>query len=97
MIVVRDVFRLKYGQAKPALAAFKEGRQMLTGPKSVRLLTDLIGTSYTFVLETTFTNMSEVESVMHKVMENPAWGKWYHEKFAPLVESGYREVFTIVE
>jgi len=97
MIVVRDVFRLKYGQAKPALAAWKEGRQMLTGPKSVRLLTDLIGTSYTFVLETTFTNMAEVESVKHKVMENPAWGKWYHEKFVPNVESGYREVFTIVE
>jgi hypothetical protein len=97
MIVVRDVFRLKYGQAKPALAAAKEGLPMLTGAKSVRLLTDLIGTSYTIVLESTFTSMSEVEQVMHKVMQNPAWGKWYHEKFVPYIDSGYREVFNIVE
>jgi hypothetical protein len=97
MIVVRDVFRLKYGAAKPALAAMKEGRQMLPAAKAVRVLTDLIGTSYTVVLETTFASMSECESEMHKVMGNPAWGKWYHEKFVPHVESGYREVFNIVE
>ena len=50
MIIVRNSFRIKFGQAKPALAAFKEGREVmakvgLTG--KTRVLTDVTGPSYT--------------------------------------------------
>ena len=53
MLVVRNVFRLKYGHAKPAVAAMKESLDMMkrAGIKSpVRMLTDLTGPAYTLVL-----------------------------------------------
>ena len=50
MIVVRDIFRLKFGQSKDAIAHWKEAARLLResgyGASSVRLLTDLSGAPY---------------------------------------------------
>ena len=57
MILIRDVFRLKFGKARDALAAWKEmaeqGRRSGAMPAPPRLLTDLVGPYYTLVMETT--------------------------------------------
>jgi len=99
MIVVRNVFRLKYGQARAALALWKEGRPIMMraiqGP-APRLLTDVVGPSYTLVMETTHASMAEFEQAGHSVMSSDEWRAWY-QRFVPLVESGYREIFTLVE
>ena len=99
MIVVRNVFRLKFGQAKPAIAAWKEGRakmkQMgMTGES--RALTDLVGTSYTLVHELTFENLAAFEQRSKTILGNPEWRKWY-DTFVPYCESGYREILNVVE
>ena len=99
MLLVRDVFRLKYGQARPALAAFKESKELMkklgmTTP--FRVMTDLVGPAYTLVLETQVPDMAAFEAMGKKIMSNDEWHTWYH-KFTPLVESGYREIFTIVD
>jgi len=99
MIVVRNVFRLTFGQARPALTLWKEGRSIMTriNPKTApRLLTDLVGPSYTFVLESTHESLGAFEQDAQRVMGSDEWRAWY-QKFLPLVESGYREIFTIVE
>jgi len=99
MIVVRNVFRLKFGQAKPALALWKEGRAMMkaANPKaSPRLLTDLVGPSYTLVYEDSYQDLAAFEQAAHAVMGSDEWRAWY-QKFLPLVDSGYREIFSIVE
>ena len=70
MIVVRNVFRLKFGQAKPAVAAFKEGRALIKKlgiNAESRLLTDLVGTSYTIVHELQFEGLTAFEQEMKKV------------------------------
>ena len=99
MILVRNVFRLKFGQAKPALALWKEGaafiRKISPGTSS-RLLTDLVGPSYTFVMEDTFKDLAAFELAARNVMGSDEWRAWY-QKLVPLVDSGYREIFTIVE
>ena len=98
MIVVRNVFRLKFGKAKEAIALLKEGIaiQKRAGlDMKQRLMTDLVGTFYTLVLEFTVSNMAELEATMPKVMGHKDWHANY-EKFSALVESGYREIFTIV-
>jgi hypothetical protein len=100
MLVVRNVFRLKYGHAKPAVAAMKESLDMMkrAGIKSpVRMLTDLTGPAYTLVLENTYQNLQEFEAEGKQVMGNPEFGAWYHDKFVPHVDSGYREIMTVVE
>ena len=71
MIVVRNVFRLKFGKSKEAVALFKEGIaiQKRAGVEmNQRIMTDLVGTFYTLVLELTVPNMSALEANMPKVM-----------------------------
>ena len=63
---------------------------------SFRVLTDLVGPYYTLVLETTYPNLSEYEKANTTAMANEDWRRGY-QKFTPYVESGYREVFTIVQ
>ena len=99
MIVVRNVFRLKFGKSKEAVALFKEGIdiQKRAGVEmNKRIMTDLVGTFYTLVLELTVPNMSALEANMPKVMGDKNWQANY-AKISALVESGYREIFTIVE
>jgi hypothetical protein len=99
MIVVRNLFRIKFGQSKPAVAAFKEGRALLKKlglNAESRLLTDLVGTSYTIVHELQFEGLSTFEQEMKKVTGSAEWRAWY-ETFIPYAESGSREIFNIVE
>ena len=97
MILVRDVFRLKFGKARDALAVWKEMAEQArrTGTMSPpRILTDLVGPYYTLVMETTAESLQAWEAEMHKGLGDPALHALY-QKFTPLVDSGYREIFTI--
>ncbi len=99
MIVVRNVFRLKFGKAKDALALWKEGQEIArrTGSgEKMRAMTDLVGPFYTLVMEEEFQSLADMESAMQRDMGVEEWKGWY-QKFVPLVESGYREIFTVVE
>ena len=99
MILVRNVFRLKFGKAREAMAVMKEGLaiQKRAGVDlSARLLTDVTGPYYTLVLEHTLPNLAVLEATTLKIMGNKDWQANY-QKFVPLVDSGHREVFTIVE
>ena len=67
MIVVRNVFQLKFGKAKEAVALMKEGvaiqKKALAGVEfSTRLLTDVTGPFYTLVLELTVPSLATFES-----------------------------------
>ena len=100
MILVRNVFKLKFGKTKDALAVFKEGqafaRRLGVGAAPPRLLTDVVSSFYTLVLEQTFASLAEFETSSQTLMANPEWKSWY-QKVLPFVESGHREIFTIVE
>lgn len=99
MIVIRNVFRLKFGKSKEAVALMKEGVaiQKRAGVEmDQRILTDLVGPFYTLVLELKIPSLGALEGNMSKVMGNKEWQANY-QKFAALVESGYREIFTIAE
>ena len=102
MIVVRNVFRLKFGKAREALANMKEGlaiQKRVIGDSvnfSTRLLTDATGPFYTLVLEVTLPNLAALEAEMPKIFGDKEFQANYR-KAAEFVESGYREIFTIVE
>ena len=54
MIVIRNVFHLKFGKAREALAVMKDGmaiQKRLAPEGSPRLLTDLTGRHYRLVLK----------------------------------------------
>ena len=101
MTVIRNVFRLKFGKAREAVALFKEGiaiqKRVGAGIDfSTRLLTDVTGPFYTVVLELAVPNLAAFEEAAPRLMGDKDWQANY-QKIAPLVESGYREVFTLVE
>ena len=101
MIVIRNVFRLKFGKAREAVALFKEGiaiqKRVGAGVNfSTRLLTDVTGPFYTVVLEISVPNLGAFEAEAPRLMGDKDWQANY-QKIAALVESGYREMFTLIE
>lgn len=99
MIVIRNTFRLKFGKAREAVALFKEsiGIQKRLGMNyPVRIMTDLTGSFYTVVLEITVPNLGAYESEVPRYMGDKDFQANY-QKIVPLVESGSREVFKVVE
>lgn len=101
MIVIRNVFRVKFGKAREAVALFKEGiaiqKRVAAGANvPTRLLTDVTGPFYTVVLELTVPNLAAFEAEAPRLMGDKDWQANY-QKIAALVESGNREIFTQVE
>jgi hypothetical protein len=100
MIVVRNVFKLKFGRAREAIDLWKQGIEiggragMSKG--SARVLTDLVGPFYTLVLETTHDSLGDYEKTAKGLMDNKEWKAWY-AKVLEVTEGGYREVYSIVE
>jgi hypothetical protein len=99
MIVVRNVFRLKFGKAREAVELWNEGmaiaKRLGFPAKSSRVLTDLVGQFYTLVFESTFESLSDFETGGKTIMSNPEWGAWY-AKVSLITESGYREILNVV-
>ena len=100
MIVIRDIFRVKFGQSKEATALWKQALPMLkaAAPKgNFRLLTDVAGPAYyTLILEGTYASLSEWEN-MHKSAPGMADWKAVYAKIIPLTEEGRREILSVVE
>lgn len=98
MILVRDIFNLKFGKARDAKEIMKEGKELMkkNGLNSGRAMTDLTGKSYTLVLENQYDNLSDYEKKMQNGLGQQEWRDWY-QKFVPLVDSASREIYTIIE
>ena len=102
MVVIRNVFQLKFGKARDAVAIVKEGlaiQQRLAQTAGLdfrsRILTDVTGPFYTLVLELSVPSVAAFEQGASSIMGSPEWQANY-QKIVPLVESGYREIFTVV-
>jgi hypothetical protein len=103
MVVIRNVFQLKFGKAREAVALFKEGIaiQKRVGAGAgidfpTRLLTDVTGPFYTVVWELTVPNLAAFEGAAPQLLGDKDWQANY-QKIGSLVESGSREIFTLVE
>lgn len=100
MILERMVFRLKFGKAKEVKALMKESKNIMPADwqKNMRTMFDLTGPSYTFVMETTYESLTAMEKIHQTEMPSfsKEMGEWY-QKFSALVDSSYREMFTITE
>jgi hypothetical protein len=100
MVVVRDIFRLKFGQSKEAVALWKEAASALRksgyGALDVRLLTDLAGgTYYTVVLESTFSSVGDWEKAHEAAKDNAPW-KALYAQIIPHTEAGHREILSVI-
>jgi len=101
MIVVRDIFRLKFGQAKDATSLWKQAMGLMQrsglGTRGLRLLTDLAGPSYyTIVLESSYDSLAQWEQAHQSAKDNKEFREIY-QKLLPLTEDGRREIMQVIE
>lgn len=97
MIVVRGVFQAKYGKSDELVNLFKEyDREWPTQGTNRRILTDLSGPFFTVISEAEFESFSGWEAEAKELFADERFGAWF-ERMVPLVESGHREFYTLVE
>ena len=94
MILVREVFQVKFGKMKEARTLWKEMSKVAPMPAGSRVLTDLTGQYYTLVMESQHKDLAAFEADLRREMSSPGMGDLY-QKFSALVDSGRREIFTI--
>lgn len=97
MFIERNVFHLKFGQAKPAVTMWKEYLEKAHREDNnihVRLLTDLTGSGYTLVLEQTFSTYAELEPSKCALVNRTDWKEFY-EKFIPYCERSERTLHKL--
>lgn len=97
MVIEKNEFRLKFGQAKEAIAIWKElleEAKKTPGSPEMRLLSDLSGPAYTLVVEVHLKSFNDLN------MKNAVWVTTekfitLYQKFIPLCESANREFYKI--
>ena len=99
-MLVRQQFQANYGRGDEPGALFQEfnARMRDAGELSpqIRILTDASSPFVTVVTETEVENFAAWESGFREAMERPWMEEWF-SRMMPLVESGSREFYTIVE
>lgn len=99
MLVVRQVFRAKYGQGDALVTLFKELNARLQSEGGdaprFRVLTDASGPFFTVVTEVEVDSFATWDGTFSAAMARPWMGEWFG-RMAPLVESGRREFYHVV-
>ena len=97
MILVRNVFQIKFGKMKEVLSLWRDGQEMMrkAGQPTGRLLTDITGTYYTFVLEMEYESLDAFEKGRPSGTMADEWSKFY-ARFCEYVVTGHREILSIV-
>lgn len=100
MILVHQVFQAKYGRGDELVQLFKEfsQRQRAEGQSwmGMRLLTDASGPFFTVVTQYEVESLGAWEQLFKQSMSQSWLGEWFG-RMMPLVESGRREFYNIVE
>jgi hypothetical protein len=100
MLLVRQVFQAKYGRGDELVALFKEFNQRMQESGELmprfRILTDASGTFFTVVTENEVENFAAWESGFSESMNQPWMGEWFG-RMMPLIDSGRRDFYNIVE
>jgi hypothetical protein len=100
MLVARQVFQAKYGRGDELVAMFQEMNARMqeeaSSRRPFRILTDASGPFFTVVTEIEVENFAEWEGAFREAMNQPWMDEWF-SRMVPLVESGTREFYTLVE
>jgi hypothetical protein len=98
MLIVRDIFQVKWGQSNAMVTLFKEIRAMAEakGRKgfATRILTDASGPFFTVVIESEVANLGEWERTIKETFADPDFAAWF-ARSAELVETGRREFYNL--
>ena len=94
MLVIRNVFQCKPGQAKALVKMFKETVARAQMPSKTRVLTDVASSFWTVVFETEAESLGAWEQEFERMSARADLRKPM-EGYMDLVQSGKREIFRI--
>src|SRR5689334_20325329 len=98
MIIEQNIFYLKFGKAKEAIAIWKQIGEVMKKDERftipMRILTDLTGPSYTLILELYLRSYLDLNPMMYVWKTNKQASELY-QQFIPLCDSGRRELYKI--
>lgn len=100
MLLARQVFQAKYGRGDELVALFQDFNSRMreedgTTPQ-FRIMTDVSGPFFTVVTDAEVESLAAWEGTFQEAMSRPWMEEWF-SRMMPLVESGSREFFNIVE
>lgn len=95
MILVRQVFQVKFNQMDKVLGALKQAMGNGAGSGNIsRVLTDISGNNFTLVFETKAESMDAFWEGLQESFQD-AGAADQMNAIAPFFESGHREFYTI--
>lgn len=100
MLIIREVFTAKPGQASKLAKLFKKG---FAGDPTTRVMTDMVGNYNTVVVEVQVKNLAEFEKQMEDYKSgkpDPKMDPKVAEEMSKYTEmylTGRREIFQVVE
>jgi hypothetical protein len=99
-LVARQVFQAKYGRGDELVALFQEFNTRMREAGEAQppflILTDASGPFFTVVTEIEVESFTDWEGTFSSRMGRPWVGEWFG-RMAPLVESGRRDFYNVVE
>jgi hypothetical protein len=96
MFVIRNVFRCKPGQAKSVIDKFKAAMPIMSEIAKSRILVDQVASFWTVVIETETEDLSSFERLQQERGQRQEVQEAM-SGYMDLVDSGYREIFRVVE
>jgi hypothetical protein len=96
MFVIRNVFRCKPGQAKNVIDKFKAAMPIMSEIAKSRILVDQVASFWTVVIETETEDLSSFERLQQERGQRQEVQEAM-SGYMDLVDSGYREIFRVVE
>ena len=97
MFIERNVFHLKFGQSKEAIAKWKDYLEKVTSEDKsihVRLLTDLSGRGYTLIFEQSFETYAALQPSKCSLVNRLDWKEFY-SSFIPFCEFSERTLYEL--
>ena len=98
MILVREVFSIDPDSMKKAKELMREYRTLAKkfNHPMPKLMTDLVASHYTLVMETEFPDMAAFEKMMTNAFQTREWQEFY-PNFRSLIVGGQREIYSIID
>jgi len=97
MILIRNIYQLKFGRIDQAVSLFQrmpEVAGQAGAPAGQHAMTDISGPMYTFVSEMMAPSLAHWEQARTEFYDRPGFEAWFRE-FQQVVQLGQQDFFTV--
>lgn len=94
MILVRQVYHLKFGMSEKAVALLKELMEEFMPQTRGMILSDISGRDFTVVMEGEFESLESWEQERQEGYEREDFSSWFR-RFQELVETSFTEIYNV--